>query len=1143
MAFWETDEEKRKRLASRPKKSVVGSLRELANKPVPKVVQKVAASKPVQAVSKLGSKAEKWLTPLAEKTTGRTIGQALDALMIAGMNDQEKAVYKPIFLKGANTKEQLKDVVRGTATTGLTALAGTPQGIGALGSLTILDAATSVPFELGTDIGLSAVNRKPQLTNTIRSLKGVGNRIPENIPRAGLYGPISNPLGDKVASALKVGRVGKALTTGAFNVGEDYLTYAAGMTNKPTAGSNAGAIAVPFLMDRITGKEVVKSLEDMGGEEGAVNFGAKVGGKGGFERSMQRKTNKYKIVKQEGIVEVEGTPVEIAKGLDTFIHEGTGGWVVSEASSGQYMADGKTKSEAITKAKEAVKNIGIKKVKEIVASKPITKTAQKKIKPTESGVLESRVSPKSYEKSIVEEKRKINAMSIPELAGKTVTNYGREGAMNPVQSIEYNKAGTAELNRALSGGDLLSEASPTDLTLEAENERGFITTLKESPNTVADLKNEIEGSYKIKTNDATIKKAQNSVTKDYLGAYNRALDTTTDFTPESVAEAHILVGDLSRSGNIKAAASVAEAVAIKGTRAGQTVQAFSIWNKLTPEGMLVYGQKAIADANSNMGIFDRGKAVLSPEDSKEILRLMTEAQGVPEAERGAYAKQALEIINKAIPPSASELFDKYRYESMLSNPRTQMRNIWGNTLQTWISKPMTMAFETPFDWMKSTLTGQERTRYITDVPKYYKDAINAIPMGAEAFTSSLRGETPIDNPDLGQLRRTARAGPVSRFMEGMDRFNQTIIGSAIKNDLMSKGASETRARVEADKAAQYWLFRTRADPSNKSGQGGLLSAIDKLSSWVASLPGRKWFVPFIQTPTNIAKQWIEFSPAGLATIPGNSNPMEQLSKASIGSVVMLMAAKMASEGNLTWAAPTDPQDKAIYYETRKPFSIKIGGRWVPMQYMGPLAAMFALPAAYEYYDTVEKNALSSTQAEKAYNTLQQSFQFMTNQTFLTGLNNYIQILSGDPDYNFESSAGFTATQVIPYSGFLRYISQIIDPTMRKNTKFMDSFYQTVPGLSENSYPYMNPVGEEIKREPINYVLPYDIKTPSEDPAYETLYQNNVLLDQVGVFQNYQSKVRSIMRDPTISMQEKMDRVAREKSKIDLATKNLNERNQ
>lgn len=1043
--------------------SFVGNLRRVANKPIPEPVKRAANSKPVQAVARFGKGVSDYLEPLERVTTRKTIGQAVESAAIAGMNRRERANFKPIAIRGKNRAEQLKDVGMGTATTALTALgSGTPAGLKALLALEAFDSATSVPYNMGLDLGTKIAGGSTGGYNTKKAVRGVAERLPLNVPRAGLYGPISNPIADKIGTKLGASRLGKTTITGVGNVAEDYITAPLQITDMPNAVTNVQSFLTPFLVDRITGKEVVDAVKglDQRGEAGIP----------------QNKTIR---------------DIGDAKGADADVQ-------------GVKLGDLRAYEDALNKGDvDALAKL-------------------------------SQLHP--------EDKRFQVHKSFPNLV-KSVETKAR--GSNSLGDVLKDQSGKAELGAEVKMPDSPVEKTPDIAPQKVQElERGFITTLKESPNAPDALKAELESTYRVKTNEQTINRALESLRKDYLGSYNKIISGKEKYTPESVAKAHILITELSQAGEYKAAANVAEAVAKAGTEAGQTVQAFSIWNKMTPEGMLVFAQKEIDAANNNRNfvdrLFRRKDLTLSPEASREILSIMQKAQELPSSERGEFAKRAMEIINREIPPSASELFDKYRYENMLSNPKTQMRNIFGNAFQTWVTRPATMAFETPYDWMRSTLFGTERQRYISDVPRYYKDALNAIPLGAEAFKVAFGGEAVIEQPDLRSMRR-AGGWPVSRFMEGADKFNQTIIGSAVKADLMSKGASEIEARAEAERIAKYSLFRQQADPSNKTGQGYVLSAIDGFSSKVASFPGRKWMVPFIQTPTNVAKQWVEYSPAGLATIPGNTRPTEQLSKTTLGTIIMLIGAKLAAEGKTTWAPPTDPKEKQYYYETRKPFSVYIGDRWVPMQYFGPFALALALPAAYEYFDKVEKNALSTTQAQKAYNTVLQSFQFLTDQTFFTGLNNYIQFLSGDPDYNFESSLGFSATQVVPYAGFLKYLSTIIDPTMRKNKKFMDSFYQTIPGLSERNYPYLDPTGQPVQREPINYFIPYDVKTP--DVRYEPAYQYSVFENQAGVFTNYTNRVRSILRDPTLSSQEKRDRVNAEAEKINNAYRNLYERNQ
>ncbi len=80
----------------------------------------------------------------------------------------------------------------------------------------------------------------------------------------------------------------------------------------------------------------------------------------------------YKIIKQEGIREIKGTPVKIVDGVDTFIHKGTDGWVVSEASTGRYLADSVSKEGAIAKAKFNIDNVGENKFKQLLSENKLS---------------------------------------------------------------------------------------------------------------------------------------------------------------------------------------------------------------------------------------------------------------------------------------------------------------------------------------------------------------------------------------------------------------------------------------------------------------------------------------------------------------------------------------------------------------------------------------------------------------------------------------------------------------------------------------------------------------------------------------------------------------------------------------------------
>jgi hypothetical protein len=226
---------------------------------------------------------------------------------------------------------------------------------------------------------------------------------------------------------------------------------------------------------------------------------------------------------------------------------------------------------------------------------------------------------------------------------------------------------------------------------------------------------------------------------------------------------------------------------------------------------------------------------------------------------------------------------------------------------------------------------------------------------------------------------------------------------------------------------------------------------------------------------NFAKQWIEYSPLGIATLPGAGNKREQLAKALLGSTIAAVGAKFALDGNTTWDVPTDPKEKELFYAAgRKPFSIKMGDKWVPMMYAGPFALALALPAAMKYYQSESRTSLTDSQLDKASKAIGSMTKFLAGQTFLEGLNNFVRLASGDIDYSLPGNIAYTAGQVIPLEGMVRYINTIVDPIYRKGASIQENIMKNLPGLSSQLPAYTTPTGEPSRREPINYVLPYDV---------------------------------------------------------------------
>lgn len=642
------------------------------------------------------------------------------------------------------------------------------------------------------------------------------------------------------------------------------------------------------------------------------------------------------------------------------------------------------------------------------------------------------------------------------------------------------------------------------LASQPEKQKKFLESVLDSDTASPALKEQVAKispqTYKPVSNQSVLDKATALIDSNYDDAVKKFKESSPDDEVGNVL-GQVLAQRADAVGHYDEAIDIIKTLDERARASGRAVQVFSLWNRLSPEGMIRFAQREVEKANKDAGLFEKmfgkgkGKLELNPEDAEFISKKMRAAQALPPgAEKDALVREAMEYINEKIPPSMSELFDAWRYQNILSNPRTQLRNIYGNAFQTMITKPATMAYEAPVDWIKSITTGSERTRYVADVPRHFKAVFNAIPNGIEAFAQSWKGKIDMNftAPDLNQMRLQGMPKAltvVSRLMEGADQFFKSLVSSSEYANLIKRGVPEATARAEADKAAQYSLFRAATDSANKTGQGKVLSSIDGVTDWIAKgrhLPGigkpMSWFVPFLKTPMNVAKQWIEYSPLGVSTLIKNDKKATQIAKTLLGSTVFLYGAKKAAEGDVTWSAPTNPDSKAAFYASgRKPYSVRIGDKWVPLIYFGPFALSLALPAAYEHHTKESNTALTDSQLEKSVKVITSGLEFFSQQTFLEGMGTFVKMISGDPDYKLPNTLAFTSEQALPLAGLVRYINaNFVDPVFRDAKGFKESLMKDIPFLSTQLDPIKNAEGEIQERELKNAFTPYDIGTHVEE---------------------------------------------------------------
>jgi hypothetical protein len=528
---------------------------------------------------------------------------------------------------------------------------------------------------------------------------------------------------------------------------------------------------------------------------------------------------------------------------------------------------------------------------------------------------------------------------------------------------------------------------------------------------------------------------------------------------------------------------------------------------------------------------------------KQLLDMGIETQKIIEASKGIdfnNAKQVMEFYRKFVKPTLPEIIDEYRYINMLSSPKTQIVNTFSNILQATVLRPATRLASGVVDTIKHTLTGKEQEFYISQVPAYYKGALNSFGDALSEAMKVMRGEQQIYRPDIRNIPTGVKVFKpfqiIPRLMEASDVFFRKLSTSGEVEALMSKGVSEAEAITKASKTAEELVFRKALDPMNKTGQGVVLSAIDKLTTAVYKLrnvPGFKWFIPFVQTPMNILKQGIEYSPLGVSTLVGNTAKIEQFGKTLVGTTIFAGAGWLALKDLTTWAVPTSPKEKDAFYAAgMQPYAIKLGDNWVSYSRLGPLAYPIAMAAAIKFYTKDNPKAVGDNEFQKITKILSGIAQFFTDQSYIQGIGDFVNVAQGDMTA-LTRAASQIPSQLIPLSSLQRWIANIIDPVFRKTDKtlsvdgIIENLKSGIPVLTTTLPAYTTPSGE-IEKRPYPYFNPISPISISKESKEWKDYFNT--LQQVSRERVLETKSKEELKSSAQSLYDKMKALPQEEAK-------------
>ena len=691
-------------------------------------------------------------------------------------------------------------------------------------------------------------------------------------------------------------------------------------------------------------------------------------------------------------------------------------------------------------------------------------------------------------------------------------NYKNEGEGQTIQEVKVQSRRT--LNPTEIANLKPEDASTTPKLQERTYEKGnkqssFFSNITEKSKFLnedfrdAMKQDENIAYYKTVSNKETLEKAYNKLQEDGQEEVMRwHSKDSKKATSEDVAEGWILLKQYQDAGDYDSAVEVAKKMRDIGTTAGQTVQAYNILSRLTPEGMFYYAQGELSEAYSKMVEGkskkwideNKGNFDLTPEETQFILDTM---QDVSKMEDGYQRKVKLaeiqKVITDKIPATTGQSIKAWMRISMLFNPKTQVRNVMGNAVIT----PVNMfsdSVSAGIDRLISKKTGIRTTGNLK-IKSYgkgfgkglyesyndFKKGINTRNIEGNRFEVS-EGRS-FNNKGLGKaLNRVDNL--LSFMLDAGDRgFYEATFTNSINNQLVLNKTNEVTQDM-IDIATSEALQRTWQDNNNYTkavlGIRKILNNVNVKGYGLGDV-----LIPFAKTPANLTKAIVDYSPVGLVKTLGSDaiklkNSLENgqytpqlqhkfvqdLGKATAGTFLYVLGYALAQAGVITGEADEDKDVKNFMKNSLgiNSYSIKIGNKSFSYDWAQPIATPFAIMANYVKYSNDNPDASA---IDKAINAMNIGTEQLLEQSFMESLNTVLNG-SGTTLENLSQAVLELPSRAIPT--FSKQIADMVDVTQRTSFEYdkpiqsaINSIVAKIPGASKTLAPSVDTLGNEIKK--------------------------------------------------------------------------------
>lgn len=577
-----------------------------------------------------------------------------------------------------------------------------------------------------------------------------------------------------------------------------------------------------------------------------------------------------------------------------------------------------------------------------------------------------------------------------------------------------------------------------------------------------------------------------------------------------IAKGFVLLQNYQQLQDYDSAVAVAKKLREIGTQKGQEVQAFSILNRFTPEGMLYYAQSELDSAleiiaqtkGQDWVNKNRDKFTLTDEEANFIVDTMKRVPSITdERQRKVMIAEVQKLVQEKIPKNLPQnIADKLRSVqriSMLLNPKTIVTRNFGSNVIMAIPHLASETIGSGIDRAVSKATGVRTTAApnLKNLGKGFGKGFY------DSFDDFRRG---INTRDIQDDRFHLGSGPAFRGKYNPLRFLDNVTSYLLDtgdrpffeayfldslNGQMKANKVDKPTADMIDIATQSALEKTWQDTNRytksaewmKKALNGIGSAvgIGSLEFGLGDI-----VLPFTKTPANLAKALIDFSPVGFtrglvadgarlvqAKKRGTLTPQIQrrfvnnVSKGLVGMILYAAAMSIASKGVLSGSDKEDDKDARAFKRDVlgiNPYAIKFGNLSGTYDWAQPIGGIMAISA-----DIANQNMSKDSAINILTNALAAGGNTLFDQSVLTGVSEFFKAADGNIVEALQSAVADIPSQLVPT--LLKQIADLTDPVKRstydpnKVQQALNTGIAKIPGLEKRLQPSVDVLGRDVKR--------------------------------------------------------------------------------